>query len=439
MSDSKNSYKVDQNFGRKEVTICSKQDCYTPHAELHGQNTMRNKSRPVSDSFLHQEAVGLCKPIGSNYSEPSPFDENAADASLEIDCSQSDIEVRFIAVSRNISSDDRTTSPFQTPCSASQQLLRHASDKNSPLHVKSDPKIGKYAVASYISDPSFLPRLSVASPSQCIRPFSPFLPPADYVFLKDLGISCADTPMSDITYPTCYDPAIMLSHNATPTGPPRYKYHSHALVPGGQYHVSPRASNAAPSTGFWVGFKSTRTPPSQIQKPVHSQQISHDLFALEASTKNLTSNSSNKVHFIKNSSRKTNDFKIKPRPVSPSPQNIKTPPPVAALPKQKCDESDSQRLDFEPSSHDKSYFTNRSFRSHSWSLPSLAHRRLINSQEKQKQLGKRFASTEDVLIKSDTDSDRGFSFTSGSASTVRFVASKDSNLTLTGDENQGMM
>ena len=327
--------------------------------------------------------------------------------SLEIDCSQSDIEVRIIA-------NDRNTS-LVPPSLVSPQIY--------DLPVSSNERFSKFGM------PDLLGQAQRTTNSG-----SPFLPIPEYIYLRDIGFSCSETPVPDVVRsPLCLSPkpnSFSPYDNPPPVYPSRYKYYSHVLVPGGHYHLSPGASFASPPPGVWTGPSTPTVHQDHFQNRSFCAGVTPSR-TIKVKTVNLHCNQSKKTKCKDRKVQSADDELIRRPSVDPT-LDIKSTSPTIPIISPETTGTNNNNNSI-PSPGHLSIRT----RSHSSSLPTLPYRKVLGSKEKQKNSGKRSASTDDVVIRSDTESDRGFSFASGSASTVRCMVSKESNLTLVEDETKG--
>nr|CAB3255663.1 protein turtle homolog A [Phallusia mammillata] len=351
------------------------------------------KLRPVSDSFIPREMNRFTRPRIQEIPEEDESDGPA----LEIDCSRSDIEVRYLPNQSDLTtSSNRTLSPRRSDIgSTSSQIYRPMSANTLPYRnmratsfCETPPRQRvKNAYPTSIYDPSFRP----ASASFTNTPPQSVYPPAEYVYLKDLGLPCPETP-SEGPGSRCFSPAfpldpMMSSHNPTPAAPPKDKYHQHSTLPGGHYHLSPRESVAEHPDSHpksrW------REEPFPTSPSPTSSPAKNDNQTPEQKNKLLSPTSSS-------SSKNTNSNKKRP-------SNLQT-------------NTAQKRV--------TRFHSLPDFNSHSCSMPSLSPKRMSEDLKEKR------SASEDLLTpcEEDLDRERRCSFTSGSASTVRRLPSRDSNL-----------
>ena len=278
------------------------------------------------------------------------------------------------------------------------------------------------SMTSYLSDPSL--QIPPTCPPVNTHAFSPMLSNAEYVYLKDIRVPCSETSKDETIVPKPFSPALMSTHNPTPANLPWYKYHAHRIVPGGHYHLSPRSSYVASPTQYALAPNSNFCPnqfkrnlsdklcvSTPVSKPPSRIQVDDAMNIAQLS--NPEDNCCEKIE-DENLTQRNCNFHNTTQQSSASIPNLRT---VSNGQDEAWHNNNNSNVSM------ASLFL-RGFRSHSASLPMLAHRKPSVRQGKQEDREKRSASADD-LIKNDNDSDYRRSFTSGSASTVRCMMSRE--------------
>ena len=382
------------------------------------KDTKNISNRPLSDSILVDDNLDAVSRSWAIY--PKGVTREIDSPSLEIDCSQSDIEVRIIANEQNSS---------LVPSSlVSPQIY----DLPSP-----SSQIRKYAATPYITDPVVQPRVSITQRQQVVGPISSLLPNTEYVYLQDIGIPCADSPVSDVI---CSSPSMHLSssNQAANAQHQSYTYHSHVFLPKGHYHLSPRKSFDSPSPQTWMGPFTSSTQPKYFQSHSFHPEASHSFHNTGATNTRfyyVVSNKTELEDMHRTSVKQMCSQSSKIGRVCNITSALPAIPRETTVSLTKKHVSKNSNNNAAPSP--ASFL--RGLGSYSVSMPTLPCRKTLKpKQQNTPSKGKRSASTDDVKTRSDTESDRRFSFASGSASTVRYNASKESGLALVQDKNTGM-
>nr|XP_039253695.1 roundabout homolog 1-like isoform X1 [Styela clava] len=194
-----------------------------------------------SSELSHSVEWDPRSPLLQHTPRETPVPENGSE-SLEIDCSHSDIEVRYVKDGRG---RVRCQSTSMSSLSGPRQYNTHGRQV-----IPYEPHLdSSYASsAEYHQSPAPYTRQSMVSPA-------PHMPPyAQYVHLRP------DNRKMHPEYRVSSPPRLT-DYNPTPASPPKYRYHKHSDQPGGHYHVSPRDSYTNPSERLVFDPRYTRIEP----------------------------------------------------------------------------------------------------------------------------------------------------------------------------------
>ena len=380
------------------------------------------KLRPVSDSFIPREMIRIREPALEER-----IDEDDEEQALEIDCSGSDIEVRLLQHHPD------TSRGSHNPHRHSAASLRLAGDRSfssslsdRKLCTNQNQQVPRHVLTSFCETP----------------PLAQMYPQADYVYLRDLGVCDPGTPGRECTSDAGrFSPAIhpmMSMRNPTPANPPRMRYHAHSLLPGGHYRLSPRTSLAEPPPEHLLPPELRRAR-NRPFSPLTADEVNPDRF------QNAHNPNPGLVHQCPGhrmqphgqhlSICRNNRFEERENS-NPHYRLVGSRSAARLVPLDDLGRRGSSLSP--PGSGTLAYGRNASrasslpkFKEHSGSLPSLSPGRFASNRDaaERSDSSKRFASVDELnSAEADTDSEQHFSFTSGSASTVRRVPSKDSIL-----------
>lgn len=152
--------------------------------------------------------------------------------SLEIDCSQSDIEVRYV---KDTSDGRRWPSSSMTSLPGQKQynLTRRQTEPYVSAHDSS------------LEDSTFV---SPRDHHHQLGNYSTVSPYAQYVHFRDLSMN-SGSPRRHQHHSEyrVSSPPRFSDYNPTPASPSKNRYHKHTDQPGGHYHVSPRSSFTNPA------------------------------------------------------------------------------------------------------------------------------------------------------------------------------------------------
>ena len=309
--------------------------------------------------------------------------------SLEIDCSQSDVEVRFIPARPK---QRFSSSQFSF---VSQAKRSFPPPKNPPLlrNVVDCP------VASGISVHQ--------------KSFSHFMPDSEFIYLTGFRKTLPVIARAESRGSRCLTPICLSTPDANPYHFSSNNYHHHTLASGGHFPLGPWASVSALPQSADASSRSARgNAPSSFGSYPHNETIR------KSSNRSPQPNSL----FCRN----------KDQPQRYIEHNVST---NRMNPMLKLDSPHEATVTLNHRAKNKSDSTSpisRTFRSNSCSLPP-------QTQRKYKRHEKRFSSVDDMLLNNEEEEeeeeDQKHSFTSGSASTVRFNRSIGSNCSISDDKN----
>ncbi|CAK8692713.1 uncharacterized protein LOC143462683 isoform X2 [Clavelina lepadiformis] len=372
------------------------------------------KLRPVSDSFVKQDSAE--KDEEQNQRWPPHVPENTIiereeerGPRLEIDCSQSDIEVRYV---RRDSHDFRGS---HQSSSLQQRQQKESFSKNVPTDRNPDA----YQRAMTSNATESLPRRLPSYEKRNSRDdgLQPLCPSAEYVYLRDIGLPCPETPFSDARG---FSPDVVDAN-----------YQQNAVASQSCHSLN------EPMTEQLLRF----SPEAGSPKTSSSGRWRRRGSSPDVSSKSMLSGGYNSF----NGSRGDHNWASsldRRRKYSLTLPVVEEGDCITSIEEEDLSRRNSQlrqslQCDSSRKSQPPSVKTARKFNTHSCSLPSLSLNKspppvrpevLTEARESMYQR----SYSEEAILKSDTDSEQRCSFTSGSTSTVRRLHSRDSNLSEVG-------